>query len=443
MAVPDPFPQHFRIEIPRPTTFSLRDVTKWISSGILLTLTCLAGAGTEFWEQPPLSYSDTAPTGVLARRAAEYAAGTRRPEGATALDRLRFVLRELEVPEESQVLVFSKTSQQNSLISPRNPRALYFSPDAYVGYVPGGAIEAIVHDPVLGVVFYRIEAGQDGILDVARDAGNCLSCHGTMRTEGVPGVQIRSVLPDGDGHPLLALGTTQVTDATPLAERWGGYYVTGHSALPHLGNRTYSAERTDNPPQLWKLTDLRDRIDTAKYLQPTSDVVALMVLEHQCRMHNLLTAASLDYRRAVHLARTFDPSGEPDSGIAGRIADARAKAIVDALFFRHEAPLGDGLEGAEAFQKAFLSRFPKNAAGRSLADFLLYGRIFRNRCSYMIYSAAFRELPEPVKRRVFRGMREILLAPEAPREFAALKNAERSRIVSILDETLPAWRGGD
>lgn len=41
------------------------------------------------------------------------------------------------------------------------------------------------------------------------------------------------------------------------------------------------------------LEDLSGTINTEKYLAPTSDIVALLVLEHQCRMHNLLTKAKL------------------------------------------------------------------------------------------------------------------------------------------------------
>ena len=111
----------------------------------------------DFWDLPPLRYSDTAATDPVAKLAAEIASGRRGIEGATVLDRLRFVLNLLEVPEESQVLVFSKTSKQNPLINPANPRALYFNERSYVGYVPGGEIEVLTHDPVLGPVFYLID----------------------------------------------------------------------------------------------------------------------------------------------------------------------------------------------------------------------------------------------------------------------------------------------
>lgn len=411
---------------------------RWL---LLLALAPGASAAVDFWDLPPISYSDTPPTGGLARKVAEIASGARKPAGDGQLDRLQFVLRELGVPEESQVLVFSKTSHQNPLIHPRNPRALYFSREAYVGYVPGGVIETITHDPVLGVVFHVIEPGADGRMRVTRDSGHCLSCHGTMRTEGVPGMLIRSVMPDAEGHPLLALGTTHVTHITPLEERWGGYYVTGSSSVPHLGNRTYGEDEGRNAkPEISNLTDLSGRIDISLYPRATSDIVALMVLEHQCLMHNLLTAASLNYRRAWHMGRAIDPDGDPDAGAAGRLADGMADKITACLFFRDEAPLGEGIEGGEDFQLTYLALHPKSSTGESLADFQLYGRLFKNRCSAMIYSEAFRVLPDRVKTAVYDRMRRVLLAEEVPADYVYLKTSERKRIVRILDDTHPEWR---
>ena len=405
----------------------------WI---VMLALVRCALAEADFWDLAPIRYSDTKAEDALSRLAADLASGAKRVEGASGLERLEFVLRELKVPAESQVLVFSKTSHQNPLIHPRNPRALYFSEDAYVGYVPGGAIEAVVMDSRLGPVFYLIEAGGPGGLRIERDLSNCMSCHGTARTENVPGMQVRSVHPNADGHPLLALGTGHVTHDTPLAERWGGYYVTGISSLPHLGNRTYTEDGpVDARPSDWP--DLKGKIDVTKYPRPTSDIVALMVLEHQCRMHNLLTAAAMNYQRTRFLSRALDPAADPDEGAAGRVAEVAAEKIVACLLFQDEADPGDGIEGDESFQRAFGARFPRTAAGDSLADFQLYRRIFKNRCSYMIYSQAFRDLPPRVKRAVLSRLKAALAGREPA--FDWLKASERKRIEAILAETVPGW----
>ncbi len=403
---------------------------------LILMLVQNAPAATDVWDLPPLRYSDAVATDSLSKLAADLASGQRKVEGATGLDRLRFVLKELRVPEASQVLVFSKTSFQNSLIHPQNPRSLYFSEEAYVGYVPGGHIEAIVQDPLLGPVFYVIESTNKGGLKIQRDSSSCLSCHGTSNTENVPGMQVRSVFSDQDGRPLLAMGTSLVNHETPLSERWGGYYVTGRSSLPHLGNRTY-VENGPAEPQPSDLKDLTNTLDVSKYPRPTSDIVALLVLEHQCRIHNLLNAATIQYRRAAYLARALDPQADPDAGSAGRVADGMADQIAGSLFFNDEADPGEGIEGGEEFQKVFIARYPRTLAGDSLADFQLNNRIFKHRCSFMIYSSAFRNLPARVKSAVVGKMQAALSGSEPA--FAGLKAPERKKIAAILAETLPDW----
>ncbi|WP_075090837.1 hypothetical protein [Haloferula sp. BvORR071] len=408
---------------------------KWLLL-VPVLLAQVASGDADFWDLPPIRYSDTKPNDSVTKLAAALASGEKKVEGKTGLERLRFVLKELDVPEESQILVFSKTSLQVALIQPKNPRALFFSNDAYVGYVPGGSIEVIVQDPVLGDIFYVIETEENGKLKVERDTSLCMSCHGTARTEGIPGVQVRSVFPNSEGHPLLAMGTSHVNHDTPLAERWGGYYVTGRSSQGHLGNRTFT-EGADAQPKPSDLLDLRGVIDVSKYPRPTSDIVALMVLEHQCRMHNLLNAATLQYRRACFIGKTIDPEADPDQGSAGRVADGMAAKIVECLFYKDEAKPGDDLVGGEEFQKAFTARYPKTKAGDSLVEFHLYDRIFKNRCSYMVYSQAFRDLPPRVKQAVFAGMKAVISGEDS--SFSYLKESERKRVDAILKETLDGW----
>jgi hypothetical protein len=394
----------------------------------------------DFWEREPIRYSDTPASDKLAELSAALASGKEVASGTGGLERLRFVLETLDVPAESQVLVFSKTSLQNGLIQPSNPRALYFSDNAYVGYVPGGSIEAIVHDPVLGSVFYLLESDHDGNLAIERDTNNCMSCHATSRTENVPGLLIRSVFPDNAGRPLLNLGSTDVAHETPLGERWGGYYVTGRSDLPHLGNLTFTEDGTADPHE-GDPSDLRARFDVSKYLRPTSDIVALLVLEHQARMHTMLNAASFNYRRSRHFSELIDPGADPDEGSAGRVAEMWAEKITDCIFYRDEADLGEGVEGDPAFQNVFLARYPKAENGDSLADFRLYGRMFKRRCSFMVYSDAFNGLPPTVKELVLSKMRQAV-AGESER-IAWLASSERKRIDHILTETLPGWKPGD
>ncbi len=411
-------------------------------AAILLLGIGAAPAATDLWDLPPLRYSDTRASDPIAKPTAGLTHGTRAIKGNSPLEKLRYILNLLQIPEESQILVYSKTSHQNALIQPGNPRSLFFNENAYVGYVPGGDIEVIAHDPLLGSIYYLIETGTPSRPPrISRDTSQCLSCHGTTRTESAPGVLIRSVFPDADGHPMLAMGTFRIDHTSPIRERWGGYYVTGSSALPHLGNRVYqeSARRsfpTDSP----QLDSLAGTIDTSRYPRATSDIVSLMVLEHQCAVHNHLASAALTYRRAHWFAKSIDPASDPDTGTAGRLADEAAQKIVDLLLFENEASLGDGgIEGDPAFQDAFTRRFPKSADGRSLADFQLNDRIFKHRCSYMVYSSTFDSLPPRIKSAVISRLRHILESDPSPENHPSIHSIERRKILSILSETLPAW----
>jgi hypothetical protein len=404
-------------------------------SFLLLTLALPLQAQVDAWDLPPVGYSDTPATdrvGMLAAKWRDLPAGS-------PLERVREILKELEVPEASQILVFSKTSKQNGLIHPGNPRALYFSKDCYVGYVPGGAVEVAVQDPRLGPVFYHVDIGNGSRpITVERDTSECLSCHATGRTENVPGLLVRSVYPDEDGHPLLAMGSELVTQQTPIPQRWGGYWVTGAVSLPHLGNRSYE-EAGSSDPSVNQLVDLKGKIAPGKYPRLTSDIVALMVLEHQCQAHNLLTAASMNYRRAYHLGKVVAPDSDPDQGTAGRVAEQAAEKIVKCFLFDGEADQGaDGVEGDDAFQKQFAAAVPRTAAGESLADFQLNTRLFKHRCSYMIYSEAFRNLPESVKTRVISRLRKIFQSTDGADDHPDMKLPERQRIFRILSET-GAW----
>jgi hypothetical protein len=410
-----------------------------------LALAASLARGQEFFEEAPIEYSAGISSDPVAQLAKDWERGRNQISATQPLPFLRELLAKLNVPEESQVLVFSKTSKQAALISPQNPRALYFSDDLYVGFVPGGSIEIIACDPLLGPVFYLLEPPAGGRPATVSRSPDCLTCHASARTEEVPGMQVRSVVSDRDGRPILSAGTHSTNHSSPLAERWGGWYVTGtHRGARHMGNLTSDPDHPQLDPDAgsnW--TTLAGKFDTSRYLRPTSDIVALMVLEHQCRMHNLITKAGMEYRRALWLAMTLDPSfSEDDTGSsAHRVATGRASALVSELLFRGEAPPGpDGVEGDPAFQAAFARSAPKTADGRSLKDFRLYGRIFKHRCSYMIGSRAFASLPPMIRTLVYAELRDILTASGGGADFAYLSASERRNIAAILDATQPAWR---
>jgi len=406
-------------------------------------LGCLSQAvmAADPWELPPVRYSEREANDPIAQLAKDP---SRIPD-ADPLDRLRFVLKTLNIAEESQVLVFSKTSKQNDLISPVSPRSVFFSENHYVGYVPGGHIEVISHDHQLGPVFYLI-TNSPGLKQpkVTRESGECFSCHGTARTENVPGVLVRSVYADASGFPMLEHGSFQIDHSSSIEERWGGYYVTGKSSLPHLGNRVFDTEldpmNPGTPPQYRDLTTV---IDTRRYLQPTSDIVALMVLEHQCAVLNRLQAASYQFERFLWLRQTLDKKASVDDATSREHLEHAAKPIVDLLFFKDEADLGkDGVEGSLAFQRAFTKRFPRSSDDRSLADFQLYSRLFKYPCSYMVYSDAFTHLPKPLRAEVIRQMHEVLTSEPSEQNHPQIPTSSRKKIQRILEDTLDGWPMG-
>ena len=110
------------------------------------------------YEQPPIAYSTTAAHDRIAQLAASIETGKLSLQWDQKQGWLPDLLKQLQVSPESQTLVFSKTSLQIRHITPSNPRAIYFSDDTYLGYVPGGdLIELSAVDPQLGPVFYTLE----------------------------------------------------------------------------------------------------------------------------------------------------------------------------------------------------------------------------------------------------------------------------------------------
>ena len=185
------------------------------------------GAADEF-EREPILYSESTPDNCISRLQQRLDAGelTLTHEGDKSY--LPSVLKALEVPVESQMLVFSKTSLQMRRISPRTPRAIYFNDDVYVGFCQSGdVLEISAVDAQLGTVFYTLDTEEKEKPQFERRTDNCLVCHSSSRTEGVPGHLVRSLYVDAGGQPLLSAGSRMVDHTTPIEHRWGGWYVTG------------------------------------------------------------------------------------------------------------------------------------------------------------------------------------------------------------------------
>ncbi|MFT5906518.1 MAG: hypothetical protein ACI9E1_002128 [Cryomorphaceae bacterium] len=394
----------------------------------------------DFFELGPIHYSESNPNNA----ASELTKKQFKPKdnAYNDLDFLKSVLKELNVPEESQLLVYSKTSLQKKRIFPRYPRALYFSDSTYVGYVPGGDVEVITHDPKLGLVFYLInpekanpdKAGSNPKFGYkVKRRKDCLSCHVSSRTRGVPGLFARSVVTDDQGEMDNKQASHFVDDETPLEHRWGGWYVTGNwSGISHMGN-DFNGES-----KLEKLDSLKGRIEVSRYLKDTSDIAALLVLEHQCKIHTILVESKMQYQRSIHLENALRLIGSIDekNSSSMRIAKRSAEEVVESLLFCNEAKIeGFGIEGNNEFEEAFIAQAKLSKAGKHLRKFRLYGRLFKYRCSYMIHSEAFLALPEVIKKLTFQRIHEILTAETAPKGYEHLKRKEKGTILEILLDT--------
>jgi hypothetical protein len=364
------------------------------------------------------------------------------------------VLAELKIPISSQTLVFSKTSLQRERIKPGAPRALYFNDDMYVGFCQNGPlVEVTAIDPQLGSVFYSLDQEKGEKPRFTRQADTCLICHSGSTNQGIPGPLLRSVYTDADGYPVLASGSYRTDQASPLSQRWGGWYVSGTAGKQtHMGNLIVRGRRrpedVDNRPNL-NCTDLGKYFKTDRYLSPHSDIVALMVLEHQTEMHNLIARANFQTRMALYEEAELNkalgrPADYRSESTTSRIKSA-GEPLVKYLLFSGETKLTDAVKGTSGFAEEFAKRGPRTKDGRSLRDFDLRSRLFKYPCSYLVYSASFDALPGAVKDYVLRRVYDVLTGKDNGDDFAHLSAADRKAILEILRETKPDlpkyWHG--
>jgi hypothetical protein len=253
------------------------------------------------------------------------------------------------------------------------------------------------------------------------------------------------VFPDAGGLPILSAGSFRVDHTTPLKDRWGGWYVTGtHGKQTHLGNMVVKGREVrrpvDNAAGL-NLTGLGDRVRAASYLTPHSDLVALMVLEHQAEGQNLITRLAFQTRMALHQEAALnkelgEPSGRRWESTRSRIK-AAAEPLVKYLLFSGEAPLTAPLRGTSGFAAEFARKGPRDPAGRSLRDLDLEKRLFKHPCSYLIYSPQFDALPGEAKEYVLEKMWNVLSGLDTSGDFDHLSAEDRRAVLEILAATRP------
>ena len=422
---------------------------------LVIGLTGLLTPGTqaqqvEPFEEPPINYSATQTNDRATAINAAFQSRADEIRSLPAKKRLKWLLDELGVPVESQIFVFSKTSMQRDLINPETPRVLYFSDEAYVGWSVTGSFEVSVFDAKLGTTFYLFDQHATKDEPLLARSGDCLLCH--SRHEHTPSLRTRTIFPDANGEPLSGSGSSNIAPSTPLAERWGGWYVTGTKApFEHRGNligkkiddfEGPAAQPTRN------LLSLKGVVDTHRYLLNTSDVVPLLMHDHQVHVHNVLSTANQDARIALHRWPAMReilglPANAPPQGSCLVVFDSQAEKILDAMLCRDEAAWpAEGIQGDGVFAPAYAKTSKPDAKGRSLRDLDLKTRLFRYRCSPLIYSQSFATLPTELRDIVLLRLSSGLRAfPPSP-SFGHLTDDERIAIHEILTQTMPNLPAG-
>jgi hypothetical protein len=409
-----------------PAKFVVQHIMKFGTLFLFATLlavpTAEAAKRLRDFEKPPHNYWQRAPQDRFTKIKTALETGklplNRTSEKAFVVS----LLAALEISPATQTLVYSTTSLQLSRISPRNPRALYFNEDVYVGWVPRGQIEIASIDPALGGIFYIFNIPRASAPIRIERSARCFNCHAEFENGRVPGLLLKSVVPGPGGGSLESFHGDITGHSIPLKDRFGGWHLTGkHGITEHWGNMvgtlsTAGLKKYANPP------GRQFRWET--YPVSTSDVLAHLLHEHQVGFVNRAVKATYDTRAAL-------AAGDAQAMIA-----KHAAVLTRYLLFADEAkfPAG-GIGGDALLKKDFAARARRTKTGLSLRDFDLRTRIFKHRCSYMIHSAAFTGLPAPLKQQVFAELRAALNPAKANPASAHLPAAEKRSIAAILTAT--------
>jgi len=199
--------------------------------------------------------------------------------------------------------------------------------------------------------------------------------------------------------------------------------------MKHLGNAV--ARDPERPLDLdeedtQNVTSLSGRIDTSKYLTGTSDIVALMTLEHQVGVTNRLGALRVQFAAAQRAGANGD-----------RQLETEIRELVDYMLFVDAAPLTQPVAGVSTFTRTFAGRGPRDARGRSLREFDLQTRLFRYPLSYMIYSDLFDALQPIIRERVYARLHDVLTGRNPAAKYEGLSAADRNAVLEIVAATKP------
>lgn len=380
-------------------------------------------------EYPTIPYNRGRRTDAVAALIERVARGELELQYRPPRGYLDSLLAALDIDPSSQTLVYSQTSLQSKLITPARPRAIYFNDDVYVAFVQQGPLELAAVDPNLGPVFYLLEQDPTAAPAFSAELGRCMSCHDSYSLSGggAPRFIVGSGYTGTTGMLVSHEGWILVTDRTPLKSRWGGWYVTGrHGDQVHLGNikikSLYDFERLEEM-RVGNLDTLDGLFDVTPYATNKSDIVALLVFQHQADVQNLITRLNYDART------TADNQAE----LVAETTDRLLHAMLFAEAVEYTAPIA----GDARFVEQFARRAVRDAQGRSLRDFDLTRRLFRYPLSFLVHSQAFDALPLAAKQGFYSRLAAVLSGEDAREEFAHLSPADRAAIGEILRATKP------
>jgi hypothetical protein len=375
------------------------------------------------FEAPEHGYFESEPRDPFSKVASAISKGQLGLDASSEIAYLEGLLKALKIPVSSQVLVYSATSLQIANISVERPRAMYFNEDIYIGYVRGGRLEVVAMDPALGGIFsiFNIPSSPNQPVPVERSE-RCMNCHANASTGEVPGITLKSVMPGPNNGSIDSYRKDGIGHQVPLADRFGGWHVTGVGEFDqHRGNLL---GRYEDGKIVTSLARPGQFADLSIYPRATSDILPLLVLDHQSGFTNRLI--ELVYR-----------SREARSPAAERALAAKIDAFVRYALFAEEATLpSGGFTGDAEFRRDFAAAGRGDSQGRSLRDFDLKTRMFRYRCSYMLDSALFRGMPVALRDRIFARMRKALDPVMPDPTFAYLPRAEKIAIVEIMRGTM-------
>ena len=344
---------------------------------------------------------------------------------------LAFLLKELSISIHSQLLVFSTTSLQLSKISPQNPRAIYFSDDVYVGYVPGGQIEVIGIDPQLGAIPYifNIPTNKDSEHPLIHRSSRCMNCHASQDIGGIPGLLISSVVPGPGGGTIDRFRKDLTGHEIQFNDRFGGWHITGHNPFTqswanHSGvMENGQIKRIKNPPGA--------KFKWDKYITNSSNLIAHLLLEHQVGFTNRCIEINYKFRELTNKQNLTSKNIS-----LSNFLEKNSDELLSYLLFKNEAKLPpDTKFGNPTFISDFETKQTALGVSNGLRKLNLKNRLLENRCSYMICSNSFLGLPEQFKNLLLRKLKIILESKNEINLFSYLSNPEKENILRILSRS--------